>query len=200
MAGKPGASGTVRNPEMYCGAKKPDGGSCERYRMKGMDRCSRHGGKSPRAIEKAAKAAIAVIAQQMGMPAPREPLDYLAVVDYHITCIHRHIADLEAGITEDDETALDEATILDKIRRNVDIHDRIGANRRLAMQAMETRAKLNVALPPPPPPRDVRAEIVEVLAGVRERMAKAGVIPEPCEACGGGVRVVYVYRDQPDFI
>ena len=43
------------NPIFHCGAKRRDGGSCTRPKMRGSKRCSIHGGKSPWVVRAAAR-------------------------------------------------------------------------------------------------------------------------------------------------
>lgn len=55
MSGQPNRSGTVRNPALYCIARRSDGGSCQNYPIRGSDRCRFHGMNTEAARAKAAQ-------------------------------------------------------------------------------------------------------------------------------------------------
>jgi len=184
MTGKPGSSGTVRNPEKFCKAIRSDGGPCQQYALQNLDVCRFHGGATPGARDSRAKAEIVKMAGLFDIPTPVEPADFAEVSGQYVGIQNQIVA----ALLDDLRRKTQGMDAVDVVRQYSDILDRINWSQRETARMMTTAGDLRAKNPRPAPgTAKVPEELLrEALTGIRERLAAAGIFagPQPCQKCG----------------
>lgn len=179
-----GASGTVRNPEYFCPSPVPenDDGRCHNYRIKDgqgnhLPTCRSHGSGTPQVKAMVARGTIAQLAEKQGIVLPDvKPKDFAKIA---AEVISWNLAQFAALGTELEKLRLLHSPI-SHAREYNDIFSMLDQMGR----TIATLTKAAAALPPipdEPPVTPARAQIMEALEGIRQRMESAD---GPCGCCG----------------
>jgi hypothetical protein len=192
-----GATGTVRNPDLYCTAANDsnDDGKCHNYRVRvpgdGPDLavCRFHGGGNAQSKAVIARGTIAELAEKQGIVLPDvKPKDFQRIA---AEVISWNLAQFAALGVELESLRLLHSPI-SHAREYGDIFGLIDQMGRTI--AILTKAAAALPTPPEAPPEVPAAErIREALEGVRMRMGPAAV--QHCPGCTCGTTTP---EDDPD--
>lgn len=170
-----GRSGTARNADLYCTARRTDGEPCQNYAVRGLDVCRFHGGSTPASVTVRQREEIkAIVEKTSGMTLPEiKPRDFAKVAAQMIAWNVKQFGELAQEL----ETLRAEGAVVEHAREYGDLLDRLDKWGIQITKLMNAASGLKVYEQHETPPIDL---LRAALAGI---VARQNAGPN-CHACG----------------